>query len=223
MIKPSTRTGTIEFVSVQSHNYFAVIRYDGVTLKDPMGNFVTCGKSIAGVPYWTPEETASLSEILIPLNISSTIQVTDPNLLIGARCIVHLSGIRGMDEYPLSATITGLDNSRKVSREYLWKIRNTNGDGIIDRRTKIITESEGYLDKSTLEDLMSERYLIDKYKGFIGVYDNGQDAFRTSQKDMENIVDMSSTQKKSNILGISTKNLRTRECYSLPTVFTGRS
>ena len=84
------KVGTIETVSVQGHNYFAVIRYDGEAMQDMMGNPVRCGRYLAGIPFWTPEATATMAELLIPLNINSTLQVTDPKLMVGARCIVHL-------------------------------------------------------------------------------------------------------------------------------------
>ena len=40
---------------------------------------------------------------------------------------------------------------------------------------------------------------------------------------MSDLVDMSSKQDKNNILGISTRSLRTKECYTPATVFTGRT
>jgi ribosomal protein S17E len=55
------------------------------------------------------------------------------------------------------------------------------------------------------------------------VYGDNQDPFRTSIKDMSDLVDMSSKQDKNNILGISTRSLRTKECYTPATVFTGRT
>ena len=217
------KVGTIETVSVQGHNYFAAIRYDGEAMQDMMGNPVRCGRYLAGIPFWTPEATATMAELLIPLNINSTLQVTDPKLMVGARCIVHLKGENGKADFPISATITGDDNSRIVDREFLWESRQVNGDGIFDSKTKKIIDAGNTISSSKLDELLGETYDVSSYKGMVVVYGDNQDPFRTSTKDMSDLVDMSSKQDKNNILGISTRSLRTKECYTPATVFTGRT
>ena len=222
MTRRNSKLGKILSVSVQGVSYYVVVRYDGDVLPDMMGNPVNCGRSIAGVPSYTPEEQIAMAEALIPLNINAAIQCTDPKLLIGSRCIVHLEN--DVSEFPLSVTIISDGDSRALSRRQMWEIRNTNPDAVIDDRTKKSVKANQPGVYTTMEELLEEVYDPEFHGGMVGVYGDYQDAFRTGQKDMKDLIDFSTKQDEKNITGLQgTRSLRTKDCYSPATVFTGRT
>lgn len=209
-------------MSVQGVSYFAVVRYEGITLPDMMGNPVQCGRSIAGVPSHTPENQCTMAEVLIPLNISAALQCTDPKLLVGACCIVHMES--DISEFPLSVTILSDVDARSLSRRKMWDIRNTNPDGVIDSRTKKSVKTNDPQIYTTMEELLEEVYDPEFHGGMVGVYGDNQDAFRTSQKDMDDLIDFGKKITEEAVTGITTaRSLRKKECYLPATVFTGRT
>ena len=217
----TTRLGTVESISVQGANLFAVIRYKGEVLKDMMGNDVNCGRSLAGVPSWTPEKEINMAEILLPLSVAQALQVTNPNLLIGANCIVHLES--DVSEYPISATILSEDNARLITRRQMWNIRNMSADGVLDDLTKLRVAADGSISMELYEGISKEIYDQEFHKGMVGVYGTAQDPFRTNEGHMNQLVDFSTKIDEDKVTGIGTKKLRTRNCYAPATVFTGRS
>lgn len=224
IVKSSTKTGKIEHVSIQGHNYYAVARFDGEDLPDMIGNTVPCNRYLAGVLPWTPEKTVTMAEVLIPLNMSSTTQITDPKLMIGSKCLIHLSEEEGMKGYPISITLISTDDSRSISRKSMWGIRNISKDSVIDDVSRIYVKENGLVKEEELIAIEGEVYTPDGHKGFIGVYADVQDPFRTSTKDSSDMVDMSSKIDRRFITGIAgTREVRTKECYIPATVFTGRT
>lgn len=217
-----TKTGIIESVSVQGLSFFVVVRYDGVLQVDMMGNPVMCGRYLAGIPFYSPEKTASIAEVLIPLNVSAAVQCTDPKLLIGSRCVVHIDEEK--DGFPIGVTLMSESDSRIISRQKMWEIRNINPDGVIDDRTRKEVEKDGSVKKESFKNICDETYDPEFHKGVVGVYNNVQDPIRTSVKDNSDTVDFSSRQSKENIAGIDGyRELRQKECYLPTTVFTGKT
>lgn len=222
MIKSSTREGKILSVSIQGNSYFAVIRYEGKVLLDMMGNPVACGRSIAGVPSYTPELTITMTEALIPLNINSSIQCTDPKLLVGSKCIVYMENEKS--EFPISAMIISDSDSRSISRKSMWEIRNMNPDAVIDNRSKKYVKEQGTVQYDTLEQLISEVFDPEFHGGAVGFYNDNQDMFRVSTKDMSEYVDFSTKTQEENVTGVAGfRTLRSKLCYMPATVFTGRT
>ena len=219
-----TRTGKIEHISIQGHNYYGVARYTGVVMQDMMGNDAWCGRYLAGLHPWTPEMSASMAELLIPININSSVQVTDPYLWIGANCIINMAPDKELLNYPISLTIIGNDDARSIPREDMFKIRNGNVDGVVDELALKKVQMSGTITRGHVERLLSEKYELDYHKGAVGVSGNHQDFFRVSEKDMSKFIDMTKNIGEEDITGLDkTRSLRTKECYMPATLFTGRT
>ena len=74
--------GEIQTVSLQGSQIFVVVRLVGETLSDMMGNPVQCGQYLVGIPKGAPEHTATMAELLIPINMTYATQISDPKFLI---------------------------------------------------------------------------------------------------------------------------------------------
>ena len=121
-----TDQGKIESVSIQGTQIFVVVRLVGKNLPDMMGNTVSCGRHLVGLPTHAPEHTATMAEVLIPLNMNSSTQVVDPKTLIGSRVQVFFKS----SGFPEGCTLLSNPDARSVSREELFNLRFESKDGI---------------------------------------------------------------------------------------------
>lgn len=216
-----TKQGIIESVSIQGTSIFVVVRYLGEVKKDLMGNPVNCGRTLAGIPSYTPEKLATIAEVMLPLNASAALQITDPKILVGSKCVVHLDP---ESEFPLGVSLMSENDSRVISRRQMWDIRNTNPDGIVDDRTRDSIEKNGTASKSVFNDIYKESYDPEFHKGMVGTYSDIQDPIRTSVRDSGDTIDFSQKQAIKNVTGVEGyRTLRQKDCYLPTTVFTGRT
>lgn len=217
---PYSEQGQIESVSVQGTQIFIVARLSGQKLPDMMGNPVNCGRHLVGIPRYAPENNASMAEILIPLNVTSSIQVTDPKTLIGSKVQIFFKS----NGFPEGAMLMGNPDSRDVSREELFNLRLNNKDLIIDQFTK---KKMGESDPSKLkkiEESQSEVYDQEFHKGAVGTYGDKQNMFVATESHRGDYVDFSTKGNNKNSALVDTnKTTRKKECYQPTTVFTGRS
>jgi len=150
-----TDQGKIESVSIQGTQIFVVVRLVGKNLPDMMGNTVSCGRHLVGLPTYAPEHTATMAEVLIPLNMNSSVQVVDPKTLIGSRVQVFFKS----SGFPEGCTLLSNPDARSVSREELFNLRFESKDGIIDQ----FTEKKIQLTDSQKAELISilkkEKYI----------------------------------------------------------------
>lgn len=217
---PYTEQGQIESVSLQGTQIFVVVRLTGKVLPDMMGNPVNCGRHLVGIPKYAPENNASMAELLIPLNMNSSVQVTEPKTLIGSRVQVFFRS----NGFPEGAMLMGNPDSRDMSREELFNLRLNNRDLIIDQFTeKKIKESDPEkLNK--VKDLQKEVYDQEFHKGAVGTYGDKQNMFIATESHRADYVDFSQREAKKDAAIVDTnKTTRKKDCYKPATVFTGRS
>lgn len=214
-----TRVGSIQSVSIQGTQLFAVIRLEGEPMQDMAGNTVNCGRHLVGLPRYAPESTATMAELLIPININSSVQAVDPKTLIDSRVIVFFTS----NGFPEGATIINQPDARVMSRRELFDLRLRNKDGIIDQLTKKEVEAASKEASKNLEVIQGEVYDPRFHKGAVGVYGSEQSMFVASPIHQSQYADFSTRiDKKYTILDVQ-KETRKKECYMPATVFTGRS
>lgn len=214
-----TRVGSIQSISIQGTQLFAVIRLEGEPMLDMMGNTVNCGRHLVGLPRYAPESTATMAELLIPININSSVQAVDPKTLIDCRVMVFFTSTG----FPEGATIINNSDSRIMTRRELFDLRSRNKDGIIDQLTKKEVKTMSNEASKNLEVIQSEVYDPRFHKGAVGVYGSEQSMFVAAPQHQSQYVDFSSRiDKKYTILDVQ-KETRQKDCYMPATVFTGRS
>lgn len=214
-----TRVGSIQSVSIQGTQLFAVIRLEGEPMRDMMGNTVNCGRHLVGLPRYAPESTATMAELLIPININSSIQAVDPKTLINCRVMVFFSA----NGFPEGATIINQPDARVMSRRELFDLRSRNKDGIIDQLTKKEVQAVSKEASKNLEVIQGEVYDPRFHKGAVGVYGSEQSMFVAAPMHQSQYTDFSTRiDKKYTILDVQ-KEARNKDCYMPATVFTGRS
>lgn len=214
-----TRQGRVEAVSVQGNNYFAVIRYSGVQLPDMMGNPVDCGRTLAGIPEFISEDVATMTDLLIPINISAIIQVTDPKLIVGSVCVVYHEKDTA---FPIYAVLASDHDARSLKRKLLFNARMSQQDGLIDDISKKQLEDVGVKD-SELADLLNERYDPHYHKGYVGSYGSHQNMFTTQESHMHDKKDFLPKVRENYVTSLMGKELRKKECYKPATIITGNS
>lgn len=214
-----TRVGSIQSVSIQGTQLFAIIRLEGEPMQDMIGNTVSCGRHLVGLPRYAPEYTATMAELLIPININSSVQAVDPKTLINCRVIVFFTAVG----FPEGAIIINNADARVMTRRELFDLRSRNKDGIIDQLTKKEVQSASKEASKNLEAIQSEVYDPRFHKGAVGVYGSEQSMFVASPTHQSQYVDFSTRiDKEYTILDVQ-KEARTKDCYMPATVFTGRS
>lgn len=214
-----TDQGKIESVSIQGTQIFVVVRLVGKNLPDMMGNTVSCGRHLVGLPTHAPEHTATMAEVLIPLNMNSSTQVVDPKTLIGSRVQVFFKS----SGFPEGCTLLSNPDARSVSREELFNLRFESKDGIIDQ----FTEKKIQLTDSQKAELISilkkEKYDQTFHKGAVGVYGNSQNMFVSNPMHQSTFVDFQQKADEKTVINDVKKEVRKKDCYMPATVFTGKS
>lgn len=213
-----TEQGVIESVSIQGTQVFAVVRLAGFVLPDMMGNPVRCARHLVGIPKYAPEHTASMAEVLIPININSSIQVTNIATFIDAKVQVFFRG----DGFPECAMLCSDSDSRAISREEMFNWRRENKDYIIDGFTKKKIDITDYEKSVMLGDIEREKYEQEFHKGAVGIYGNKQNMHVATESHRGDFVDFEVKQNPKMVIGDVSKTTRTKNCYYPATVLTGR-
>ena len=214
-----TRVGSIQSVSIQGTQLFAVIRLEGEVMQDMIGNPVNCGRHLVGLPRYAPEHTATMAELLIPININSSVQAVDPKTLIDCRVMVFFA----CTGFPEGATIINNSDARVMTRRELFDLRSRNKDGIIDQLTKKEVQAVSREASKKLEVIQGEVYDPRFHKGAVGIYGSEQSMFVAAPAHQSQYIDFSTRiDKEYTILDVQ-KETRTKDCYMPATVFTGRS
>ena len=209
--------GEIQTVSLQGSQIFVVIRLVGETLSDMMGNPVQCGQYLVGIPKGAPEHTATMAELLIPINMTYATQISDPKFLIGARVQVFFT----KEGFPTGCILMANSDARIISRRAMFDYRLSNKDKIFDSRLKDKLKNRGILEN--FNKLSNEVYDTTFHKGFVGTYGESQNMFIATPSHMEDIIDFEQKVDPSVVRTDSYKTIRTKECYMPTTVFTGKT
>ena len=203
----------------QGDYLYAIARYKDQTVENTDGTTTTVSGGLVGNEGNLDESTLVLAECMIITDINfSSHRGINLESIIGAEAKVEI-----IDNRPKKILISYLiDSPRTIPSSIIQQARGTNPDRSLDNDNarRYIVE-EGYTEDE-YNSIINENFSDIDPEGYILVYGDLADWVRESQEDTSTShKDISSYVDTSTITNLPSSTLKSRICYSAPTILSG--